>query len=171
MDPKPPAKPKRFLTEEQKAWIVVQLAMYLTPTQVCKAFEARYGFRIERDTVWVYHPDGHKKIRKWRPLFDDARARFLEHSAAFPIADKMFRLAQLQRHYDRADEKGETRLCAELLEQAAKEMGGAYSPTRVGAQINVNVEEVTIDDKRSVLADRLGTAIAGLLAPPTDKQH
>lgn len=65
-----------------------------------------------------------------RAFFEESRQKFRSNIDEIPIANQAFRLASLNRLHGVAAEKNNGPLAAQLLEQAAKEIGGAYTNTR-----------------------------------------
>jgi hypothetical protein len=121
------------LTEEQKTFIVQQLACFDSPSQVAAAFFEEFGVKIERMQVAQYNPEraAAKTVHeKWKAIFYATREAFLEASSRVPIAQQSYRLRSLQRLHDLAVERKNAALAAQLLEQAAKEVGGAFTNTR-----------------------------------------
>ncbi len=71
------------------------------------------------------------------PCSNATRAAFLADAATIGIAHRAVRLRTLGRLADRAEAMGNLALAAEILEQAAKEVGNAFT----------NKREVAGDDK------------------------
>lgn len=118
------------LKDDVKAFIVQALACFDTPTQVATAVKEEFGIDIERSHVQAYDPEkalGRNLGRKWRELFAATREAFLEDRATIPIANQNFRLRALNRMYQEAAKRGNAALAAQLIEQAAKEAGGAFT--------------------------------------------
>ena len=65
--------------------------------------------------------------KKWVDLFNHTRDRFLNEIYDIPIANKAYRLRVLQRMSTTAENMKNIGMTAQLLEQAAKEVGEAYS--------------------------------------------
>ncbi|MDU9086924.1 DUF2280 domain-containing protein, partial [Klebsiella pneumoniae] len=65
--------------------------------------------------------------KKWVDLFNRTRDRFLNEISDIPIANKAYRLRVLQRMSTTAEGMKNLGMTAQLLEQAAKEVGDAYS--------------------------------------------
>jgi len=65
--------------------------------------------------------------QKWVDLFNRTRDRFLNEISDIPIANKAYRLRVLQRMSTTAENMKNIGMTAQLLEQAAKEVGEAYS--------------------------------------------
>ena len=118
------------LTSEQKLFIVGELAMYASPSEVAEAVFERFGVRIDRSQVARYDPDNVRSVstsQELRDCFAARRKRFLEEVDDIPIANRAYRVAQLQRMFIRARDAGNRQQAAALLEQAAKETGGSFT--------------------------------------------
>lgn len=118
------------LTKEVRAFIVQGLACFDTPTQVAQAVKQEFGIEVPRMQVAQHDPTkvaGRNLAKIWRELFDDVRRRFREETAEIPIANKAYRLRALDRMATKAEGIKNMALAAQLMEQAAKEMGGAYT--------------------------------------------
>lgn len=122
------------LTEEARAFVVQQLAMYDAPSVVAKALKADFGLVITPQAIEAYDPTkraGAKIAEKWKALFNSTRKAFLDDSATIGIANRSVRLRRLERMAAQAEGMGNLALAAQLHEQAAKEMGNAYTNARV----------------------------------------
>ncbi len=118
------------LTEEQKTFIVQSLACFDSPSLVAKEFKAQFGQDIIPQHCESY--DHTKKAgktvgKKWKALFDATRKAFLDDTSQIPIANRAVRLRSLQRMANNAEFRGNAPLAAQLIEQAAKEVGNAYT--------------------------------------------
>ena len=121
------------LTEVQQRFIVQALACWDTPSQVADAVNEEFGMELHRSQVAQYDPTkaaGQRLANKWRELFDATRKRFRDEVAEIPIADQAFRLRALGKIYDRHLSRGNVVGAAAVLEQAAKEAGGAFTNRR-----------------------------------------
>lgn len=122
------------LTDVHKVFIVQALACWDTPSQVAEALKEQYGLDVPRTQVAQYDPTkaaGQKGLaKKWVDLFHATRKRFREEVAEIPIADQAFRLRALGRIYERHISRGNIVGAASVLEQAAKEVGGAFTNRR-----------------------------------------
>lgn len=118
------------LDPETKLLIVQRLACFDTPTQVSTAIKEDYGITVSPQACEAYDPTkriGKDLSQKLRKVFEDTREGFLNNIADIPIANKAVRLRTLQRMIHKAESKGNMPLAAQLLEQAAKEVGEAYT--------------------------------------------
>lgn len=121
------------LTEDAKITLVQSLACFDTPTQAAEAVSQAHGIKIERMQAGKYDPTkpGGKGLSpKLKALFEATRERFLADASVIPIAQQAFRLRVLQRMLTKAEERGNMALASQLLEQAAKEYGGAFTNRR-----------------------------------------
>jgi len=118
------------LSPDVKTYIVQQLACFDTPSQVAEAVKAEFGQEVSRQVVEGHDPTkkaGRKLAQRWVDLFNATRERFRNDTADIPIANKAFRLRALNRMAVRAEGIKNMALAAQLIEQAAKETGGAYT--------------------------------------------
>jgi len=118
------------LAPDVKAFIVQALACFDTPSQVVEAVQKEYGISVTRQQVETHDPtktSGKGLAKRWVTMFEDTRKRFREDTAEIPIANRAFRLRALGRMAERAESTKNLALAAQLMEQAAKETGGAYT--------------------------------------------
>ena len=122
------------LKNDVKAFIVQALACFDTPTLVSQCVKQEFGIDVTRQQVEQHDPTkraGVNLAAKWRTLFDDTRKRFREETAEIPIANRAYRLRALGRMAEKAENMKNMALTAQLLEQAAKEVGDLYVNRRV----------------------------------------
>ncbi|MDA4627550.1 DUF2280 domain-containing protein [Enterobacter hormaechei] len=118
------------LKGEVKAFIVQSLACFDTPSQVVELVKKEFGLSITRQQVESHDPtkaNGRGLAQKWVELFHETRKRFQTELSDIPIANKAYRLRALDRMMTRAEGMKNMALAASLMEQAAKEVGDAYS--------------------------------------------
>lgn len=118
------------LKPEVKAFIIQMLACYDTPSQVVEAVQKDFGIAITRQQVETHDPtkvSGKTLAKKWVELFNATRERFQNEISDIPIANKAYRLRVLDRMATRAETMKNLALTAEIIEQAAKECGDAYT--------------------------------------------
>lgn len=119
------------LTQEVQAFVVQQLACFLTPSEVVAAVAEEFGVAIDRQQAWRYNPANDPALApKWRILFEETRAAFIKETATIGIAHRAYRLRRLEVYLRAAEKRGNHGLAARLLRQAAEEMGGTYSGRR-----------------------------------------
>jgi hypothetical protein len=118
------------LRSEVKAFIVQALACFDTPSQVVESVKKEFGIEISRQQCESHDPTkfaGRGLGAKWAELFHAARKQFREKTTDIPIANRAYRLRTLGRMAEKAENMKNMALTAQLLEQAAKEIGGAYT--------------------------------------------
>lgn len=118
------------LKPEVKAAIVQMLACYDSLSIVVEAIQKDYGIKVTPQQVESHDPtkvSGKGLAKKWVDLFNATRERFLNEISDIPIANKAYRLRVLDRMATRAEGMKNLALTAEIIEQAAKECGDAYT--------------------------------------------
>ena len=118
------------LPDDVRTFIVQALACFDTPSEVAKAVKDGFGRAMSRQAVEAYDPTkraGAGLSAEHRAVFDATRATFLKETAAIGVMHRAVRMRRLQRMVERAESMGNIALEAKLLEQAAKEMGGAFT--------------------------------------------
>ncbi|MGX1904021.1 DUF2280 domain-containing protein [Enterobacter asburiae] len=118
------------LKGEVKAFIVQSLACFDTPSRVVELVKKEFGLSITRQQVESHDPtkaNGRGLAQKWVELFHETRKRFQTELSDIPIANKAYRLRALDRMMTKAEGMRNMALAASLMEQAAKEVGDAYS--------------------------------------------
>ncbi|TWA71903.1 hypothetical protein FBZ84_101169 [Azospirillum baldaniorum] len=118
------------LNDDAKLFIVQALACFDTPSQVVEAVKQEFGEVIPRQQVELYDPTkraGRKLAEKWKAIFKETRETFLEDTSAIGISHKAVRLRALNRMAAKAETMGNMALAAQLMEQAAKECGDAFT--------------------------------------------
>lgn len=117
------------LKNEVKSFIVQALACFDTPSQVALAVREEFGIEVTRMQCESHDPTkraGRDVAKRWQTLFHDTRKRFREETAEIPIANRAYRLRALGRMAEKAENMKNMALTAQLLEQAAKEVGDIY---------------------------------------------
>lgn len=121
------------LTNKLKLEVVLRLARFEKAADVARWLKADYGLDCPISQLVQY--DASKPAftasDKYRQVFEAGRKAFLHDVAVVPAAQQAYRLNMLQRGVESAASKGNWPLVAQLLEQAAKEVGGAYTNIRV----------------------------------------
>ncbi|HHG0425722.1 TPA: DUF2280 domain-containing protein [Yersinia enterocolitica] len=118
------------LKPEVKAFIVQALACYDTPSQVVAQVKQEFSLTLTLQQVSSYDPT--KAIaknlgQKWIDLFNSTRSRFQTEISDIPIANRAYRLRALDRMATKAETMKNFAMTAQLMEQAAKEVGDAYT--------------------------------------------
>ncbi|HGL4206418.1 TPA: DUF2280 domain-containing protein [Citrobacter farmeri] len=118
------------LKPEVKAAIVQMLACYDSLSIVVDAIQKDYGIKVTPQQVESHDPtkvSGKGLAKKWVDLFNATRDRFLNEISDIPIANKAYRLRVLDRMMNNAEKMRNIALATEIIEQAAKECGDAYT--------------------------------------------
>jgi hypothetical protein len=113
-----------------KAFIVQRLARFIMPSQVVKAVKEEFGLDVSRQRVHFYDPTtraGRALNEELKALFFETREKAKHDLDPIPSYHKAVRLQRLDDMICTALERGNLPLAAQLLEQAAKESGGAYT--------------------------------------------
>lgn len=118
------------LSSEVKAFIVQALACYENPAKVIELVKEEFKVTISRQQVSAYDPSNamaKSLSKKWVDLFNSTRDRFQNEISDIPIANKAYRLRTLDRMATSTEKMKNFALTAQLIEQAAKEVGDAYT--------------------------------------------
>jgi len=118
------------LSTEVKAFIVQSLACYETPAKVIELVKEHFKVIVTRQQVSAYDPANamaKSLSQKWVDLFNSTRTRFQTEISDIPIANKAYRLRTLDRMAANTEKMRNFALTAQLIEQAAKECGDAYT--------------------------------------------
>jgi len=119
------------LTDEVKTFIVKRLACFDTPSQVADAVKADFDVEVSRQHVYAYDPKSSQRVgHVFHARMAEEAGHFAFPDVAAGIADKMIRLAMLDRMAHHTMANNQTSRTAALLEQAAKECGGIYESRR-----------------------------------------
>lgn len=122
------------LTSRQKEFIVGELAVFETPSEVAEAASKEFGIEVSRQQVAYYDASKARNREKlkdeWVELFDRTREAFVEELEGIPVAKKAVRIKRLSKIADKAHGMRNYKMEMDALEQVAKEVGGAYSNTR-----------------------------------------
>lgn len=142
------------LKNDHKRLLVQRLATFVAPVEIQAEFKT-LGLDVSLSQISYYDPASSRTdlAAEWRALFAETRAQFVKDTASIAIAHKAFRLRELDSNY-RAMKKSKNLIGANsVLEQAAKEMGEAYTNKRViesadpaaalAALLGVSSDEVT----------------------------
>nr|DAF23439.1 MAG TPA: protein of unknown function DUF2280 [Caudoviricetes sp.] len=118
------------LKPDVKAFIIQSLACFDTPTLVVESVQKEFGLKITRQQVESHDPtkvSGKSLAKKWVDLFHTTRERFKTEISDIPIANKAYRLRVLDRMATQTETMKNYALAAQIVEQAAKECGDAYT--------------------------------------------
>lgn len=119
------------LDKKHKSFIVRRLACFDTPTQVANAVKEEFNLDVSRAQVNYYNPttaQGSSQLaEQWTNLFNETREQFRKDIKELAIANKAYRLKKLTKYADKLEGVKNFKAAAEMLEQAAKEVGEAYT--------------------------------------------
>lgn len=124
---------KAKLSDEVKTFIVQALACFDSPSTVAAAVKAEFKIEASRQLVESHDPNkvaGKAIAPKWRELFTVTRKAFLDDASQIGISHRSVRLRKLDAQIALNEQRGNSAMVATLLEQAAKEMGGAFTNRR-----------------------------------------
>ncbi|EKN6317543.1 DUF2280 domain-containing protein [Yersinia enterocolitica] len=118
------------LKPDVKAFIIQALACFDTLAMVAEAVQKEFGIKVTHQHVESHDPtkvSGKGLAKKWVELFTVTRERFQTEIANIPIANKAYRLRALDRMAAATEKQKNFGMTAQLIEQAAKECGDAYT--------------------------------------------
>ena len=156
-------------TPEQKRFTVEKWACYYTSAEIATAFVEAFSDedatpeRPSSAQLAKYNPEyvnGQNLSEELTALFNETRARFNENLGAIPIASQAFRLRELSALYTKA--KTKPGLAADLLAQAAKEVGGMFTQKSPG---------MTPAEFAEVLREKLGSIRVAIERNVSDPQE
>lgn len=123
----------RGLPTAVRMHILTELACFATPSQVSASVKEKFGTDVSRQCVEAHHPErkaGAKLNPALRALFYETRAKLVAELDDIGIAHQAYRLRGLERMLERAERMGNLALAVQLIEQAAREVGGMYCGRR-----------------------------------------
>lgn len=121
------------LADHVKVFAVQALACFDSPTQVAKDIKQEFGVEVTLQQLQAYNPAtvaGARMSKKLKAIFAATREAFLKDVSTIPIAQQSYRLRTLNRMLQTVEKQGNVVVAAQLLEQAAKESGGAFTNKR-----------------------------------------
>ena len=124
---------KRKLSNEALTYVVQALACFDTPSEVAEAVNKEFGVKITKQGVEKYDPTkqaGKSISLGCKKLFEDTRKAFVDKITSIPIAHRSVRLRAIGRMAEAAERQKNYALAGQLLKQAAKEVGDAYTNKR-----------------------------------------
>lgn len=109
----------------------MSLACYEPPTKVKGLVQERFGVEVSLSQLAYYNPksiQGSEQLaEKWKAMFEETREKFLNEITEVPISQKVYRLKVLQDNLQNFERIKNYKGMNECLEQAAKEVGGAFT--------------------------------------------
>lgn len=155
------------LKARHKRFIVKRLAVFDRPSDVRDELKTEYGVDVDLSQLAHYDPTtskGQKLAADLTELFHRTRERFLDEFTGSAVQHKAVRLRLIQEAVNKLRDMHNYPDMLEALEQAAKEMGGAFTnhrTTDVTNTDNIDWDELT-DEQVERIAD--GEPIQQVLA-------
>jgi hypothetical protein len=118
------------LNDDVKVFVTQALACFDSPAQVIKDLKQEFGLEVTPQQLQAYNPAtkaGARMSVKLKLIFAGTREAFLKDVSGIPIAQQAYRLRVLNRMLARVESQGNVVVAAQLMEQAAKETGGAFT--------------------------------------------
>ena len=154
------------LTEQHKKYIVTRLACFAKPSEIVAALKEEMGVTASTQQVGFYDPtnvNGEKQLsRELKDLFQKTRAKFRASEGDIAISTRTWRLQVLQRLVEQNPKN--TKLIRECLEQAAKEVGDAYTNRRDLTSGGQPIKAVPIEAVLDALPGDIREAVRAELA-------
>lgn len=149
--------PKK-LTTEQQTYIIQSLACFMAPSEIIEAVREEFKVTITHANVRDYNPSNNEQLaEKWKALYEETRRAYLKEVASIGVFHRTYRLHQIQKLYHQAGKN--IILKKELLEQAAKEVGGLFTNKRtfeleardaLAAMIGVSPDQLPLPENKGV---------------------
>ncbi|AJY39162.1 DUF2280 domain-containing protein [Burkholderia humptydooensis] len=121
------------LPDAIKVFIVQSLACFDTISRTAKAVREEFGVEVSPQQCERYDPTkraGQTLSKKYREIFERTREKFLNDTSGIGVSHRAVRLRALDRAVAEAERRNNLPLMAQLLEQAAKESGDAFTNKR-----------------------------------------
>lgn len=161
------------LTEPEKREIVTRLACFEGISEIIADFRER-GLELHHKQVGGYDPTkSYFEAGEWaRELFIAKRKTYVEDASAIPIANRAFRLNELQGMLQKAKRSRNWKLAADLIEQASKEVGGAYSNIReLDIRASRRPADLSPEDRNAQFVELIRQAIEQMPADDAEPQR
>ncbi|EIW8628392.1 DUF2280 domain-containing protein [Klebsiella michiganensis] len=159
------------LKPEVRAFIIQELACFDTPSQIVESVQKEFKVQVTRQQVASHDPTkaaGKGLAKKWVDLFNATRERFQNEISDIPIANKAYRLRVLNRMAVNAESMKNYGMTAQLLEQAAKDVGDVYTNKQKVEQSVVATHNVmpvpscdNVDDWEKAAQKQQGEVLGG----------
>ncbi|AXQ22591.1 DUF2280 domain-containing protein [Acinetobacter wuhouensis] len=138
------------LKEPVKIFIVQSLACRDTPQEVADLVKQEFDLIIERSQVALYDPTkrrGKNLSKKYVLLFEETREKFDSGLIDIPIANKYYRLKEMQKMYDDSGKNKKTK--QSLLKLALQETDGRTTKVehtgKDGADLEIKIIREFVD--------------------------
>jgi len=151
---------------------IVQLfAQFHKVNEVRDVITEEFGLTLSNESLRHYDPMSPKCAMsvRLRELYREARERHLNDISSIGVAHQVHRLRVLDRMVHKAENKEQFSLAAQLLKQAAEEMGGVLTNERTVRHTGaVGHVLLSPEDARQELAMRLSAHIDAIPLPPPE---
>lgn len=160
-----PSQHNAKIPDDVRAFIIMGFARYSRTSDIQKAVLEEFGLELDSRTLSNHMLDRPSRASamglRWVKLFDDTRKAFIEQIDAIPITHPAYRLSKLQRYFDILDAKDAIGPATAVLEQAAKESGGAFTNKRtIDGKVKVEeAEALDSTEQRAVLTAAIEDAL------------
>ena len=121
------------LSDEQKRFIVQSLARFESPSELVQLLKQDYDVEVTPQALQGYDPtktNGQNLSKQYKELFEETRQQYLSDVNSIGIAQRAFRLNKLHDMAMAALSRKNYAQAAQFMEQAAKEVGGAFTNKR-----------------------------------------
>lgn len=135
------------IADHIKAFIVMQLACYDSPSTVSEAVKEEFDVVVGRSQIQSYDPTkfaGRNLSARWRALFEETREKFKKETNEIPIAQKAVRLRALERVLRRAEKVKNSKMVLQVTEAAAREVGEYFFKPSTNPSVTSIEGEVTV---------------------------
>ena len=131
------------LKEPVKIFIVQSLACRDTPQEVADLVKQEFDLIIDRSQVALYDPTkrrGKNLSKGYVQLFEETRKKFDSGLIDIPIANKYYRLKEIQKMYDDSGKNKKTKQV--LLKQAFEEKDGSVTKQEITGKDGKPIETI-----------------------------
>ena len=131
------------LKEPVKIFIVQSLACRDTPQEVADLVKQEFDLIIDRSQVALYDPTkrrGKNLSKGYVQLFEETRKKFDLGLIDIPIANKYYRLKEIQKMYDDSGKNKKTKQV--LLKQAFQETDGRVTKQEITGKDGKPIETI-----------------------------
>lgn len=126
------------LTEQQRIYVVRRLAAYDKPRAIARDMKQEFGIEVSHQLVESYHPGraaGRRLAARWKRLFAEARAEFLDSAAETAAMHMAVRVSLREDIARDAWEAGLFKAASDVLDAIAKDIGGVFDKRRKDEQL------------------------------------
>lgn len=134
------------IKKEIKLFIVQQFALFASSGEIIDLVKDEFDVVVTKQQIHFYNGDRNEKLpEEWRKIFNKTRTEFEEGKLKIPIAEKHYRLNELNKIYQKqkSAKSQNTKAMKDTLEQAAKESGDAFS-NRIKHDVDATVQHSVV---------------------------